>query len=505
MTKQKYELINNQRNISSFNRNSLAISLLTFICILLFTVIFLFWDEIYNKRLNIPQKSNEIPLFWQHRLEQLDFYINNFHASDKSSVNETDNDKIIVQPSKFGSYIYSNEIEKHAKTLNKKLVCYYTTPSLSNDVHNTKKTRRRRSIGDSFLNIRDINPFLCTHINIGVVLVSNCSLKLDKDLISAIHGSNELKSKNDKLKILLWVGAADESEGFPEVVANHSNRKRFIQSVKETLEKYGLDGIDLDWEFPNGSNQQRIHFMQLLHDIRREYQREHSTFLLSLAVAAPSIFVDMCYDVRMINENVDYVNIMTYDYHFYTKGTPYTGFNAPLYARSNEKGFFETLNINYSVNYWMSKGLDRSKIIIGLPTYGHSFKLVNPFNTKVGAPAEDIGSVGTMGFVTYSEVCWFRETNYNVRIEYDTETCSPWLYAGLEWISYDDERSIECKTNYAKNNHFGGVMIFSLNTDDFQLTCSDKQYKSSSQKGDERKTFPLLRKVHSILFHNSTV
>ena len=152
-----------------------------------------------------------------------------------------------MQPSKFGSYIYSNEIEKHAKSLNRKLVCYYTTPSLSNDVHNTKKTRRRRrrSIGDSFLNIRDINPFLCTHINIGVVLVSNCSLKLDKDLISAIHGSNELKSKNDKLKILLWVGAADESEGFPEVVANHTNRKRFIQSVKETLEKYGLDGIDL--------------------------------------------------------------------------------------------------------------------------------------------------------------------------------------------------------------------------------------------------------------------
>ena len=246
-----------------------------------------------------------------------------------------------MQPSKFGSYIYSNEIEKHAKQQNKKLICYYTTPSLTK----RKTRRRRRSIGDNFLNIRDINPFLCTHINIGVVLVSNCSLKLDKDLISAIQGSNELKTKNDKLKILLWIGGADdESKGFPEVVANHTNRKRFIQSVKETLEKYGLDGIDLgnfhsfffvqheiqitvnlDWEFPNGSNQQRIHFMQLLHDIRREYQREHSTYLLSLAVAAPAVFVDMCYDVRMINENVDYVNIMTYDYHFYTKGTPYTG------------------------------------------------------------------------------------------------------------------------------------------------------------------------------------
>lgn len=82
---------------------------------------------------------------------------------------------------------------------------------------------------------------------------------------------------------------------------------------------------DLDWEFPDGSNSERIHFMQLLHEIRREYQREHRTYLLSLAAAAPSVLVDMCYDVPMINSNVDFVNLMTYDYHFYSKGTPYVG------------------------------------------------------------------------------------------------------------------------------------------------------------------------------------
>lgn len=209
-----------------------------------------------------------------------------------------------------------------------------------------RKSRRRRSIDDSYLRLKDMNPFLCTHINIGVVRISNYSLALDEDLLHAVRESNELKRKNPELKILLWVGAANEANGYPEVIASHVTRKRFIQSIKETLQKYGLDGIDLgmiyffyfqqkflriknfvclDWEFPNGSNQQRIHFMQLLHEIRREYQREHSTYLLSLAAAAPSIFVDMCYDVRMINENVDFVNIMTYDFHFYSRTTPYTG------------------------------------------------------------------------------------------------------------------------------------------------------------------------------------
>lgn len=117
---------------------------------------------------------------------------------------------------------------------------------------------------------------------------------------------------------------------------------------------------------------------------------------------------------------------------------------------------------------------------------------------KIGGPASSFGSVGVLGFVSYSEVCWFQDTNYNVRTEYDVQTCSPYLHTGLEWISYDDERSIDCKANYIKNNNFGGAMVFSVNTDDFQFTCSAKQLHG------EKKNFPLLRKIHSILFHNST-
>ena len=177
------------------------------------------------------------------------------------------------------------------------------------------------------------------------------------------------------------------------------------------------------------------------------------------------------------------------------------GLNAPLYARPNEVGLFATLNINYSVNYWIKKGLDRSKIIIGLPTYGHSFRLVNPFNNRLGAPAEDYGSVGVLGFTSYSEVCWFQKSNFNVWAEYDTHTCSPFLSAGVEWISYEDERSLECKTNYAKDNHFGGIMVFSLNTDDYHFTCDDN-YEVNRVGG--KRDFPLLRKVHSILFQNTT-
>lgn len=96
----------------------------------------------------------------------------------------------------------------------------------------------------------------------------------------------------------------------------------------------------------------------------------------------------------------------------------------------------------------MQKGLEKHKIIIGLPTYGHSYHLVNPFNPRLGAPAQDSGEVGMLGFATYSDVCWFQKYNLYVKTEYDAETCSPYLYTGTEWISYDNEASIECKTRY---------------------------------------------------------
>lgn len=70
---------------------------------------------------------------------------------------------------------------------------------------------------------------------------------------------------------------------------------------------------------------------------------------------------------------IDYVNVMAYDYHMYQAYLPLTGANSPLYVRQEEKGYFTTLNVNWTASYWLFKGMPASKIIIGIPTYGHSF------------------------------------------------------------------------------------------------------------------------------------
>lgn len=98
------------------------------------------------------------------------------------------------------------------------------------------------------------------------------------------------------------------------------------------------------------------------------------------------------------------------------------------------------------------------------------------------------------GFASYSDVCWFQQNNLFVTVVYDIESCSPYAFAGTEWISFENEQSLECKVKFIKNNNYGGAMIFSLNTDDTHSTCQSYFGQSDNTK------FPLVQKVNSILF-----
>lgn len=388
--------------VSNFSNTKqiINICLLFTFSVLCAGLVFITWSIIYggSEHIRVPLQPADIPSSILGRGQILAKYLtidNNFSipsSSEKQRQSTTSTggvqpsnsadeeiETVVQSPSKLGNFIYSKEQNNNNNDSNFRLVCYYEVPGTNRG-----------------LEITEISSTLCTHLNVGVFDVQNSSLVVTPVLRKALQDVQKLKLDNPALKILLWVGAAFTGN-FSEMVHNHANRKVFIKSLKAVLEEFRVDGLDIDWEFPDGMSTERIHFAQLLHEIRREYQREHRTYLISLAVAAPSILVDLTYDVREINDNVDYVNLMSYDFHYYSSQTPWTGLNSPLYKKHGEGSVFAMMNINYSVNYWETRGLDRRKIVVGLPTYGHTFKLVNPFNTKVGAPAEGYGRLGTQG------------------------------------------------------------------------------------------------------------
>ena len=49
---------------------------------------------------------------------------------------------------------------------------------------------------------------------------------------------------------------------------------------------------------------------------------------------------------------------------FFGAWNDFTGHNAPLYEHSDNAGTYYT--VNFVVNYWLSKGMPSSKIVLGL-------------------------------------------------------------------------------------------------------------------------------------------
>ncbi|XP_068632839.1 chitinase-3-like protein 2 [Battus philenor] len=360
----------------------------------------------------------------------------------------------------------NRRVPNNLSNVEKVVSCYYNTPS---------------QLMSQQLLPSEIHPYLCTHINVAFAQIRGKAVFLDSGQQESLAQVVLLKKLNPKLKILLSIGGAHNDSGFPEMIENHASRKVFIKSVKNVLKNYTLDGIDLDWEFPavhnalGVSKRERQHFSQLLQEIRKEFVREKKDYYLTVAVAAPETIVNVAYDIDQINLYVDYVNIMTYDFHSFSKYTPFTGLNSPLYHRRTEQMYMATLNINYTVHMYLNKGLEENKIVVGIPTYGHTFTLVNADNTGVGSPASGYGKLGGLGFVNYPDICNFiKDFRKEVVVTTDFDAKVPYLQRGQEWVSFDTPQSAMEKATYIRKNNLRGAMIYSLNADDYMGICDEK-------------------------------
>src|SRR6202000_1736692 len=61
----------------------------------------------------------------------------------------------------------------------------------------------------------------------------------------------KLKKDNPDLKILISIGGWSWSKNFSDAVLTDTSRAAFAASAVEIVRKYKLDGVDIDWEYPN--------------------------------------------------------------------------------------------------------------------------------------------------------------------------------------------------------------------------------------------------------------
>lgn len=316
-----------------------------------------------------------------------------------------------------------------------------------------------------------------THINYAFGNIKNGEAVFDT---TKIDGKNltpkdiekllSLKSKNPDLKVLVSIGGWSWSKGFSDAALTKESRLKFAKSCAKFVDDYNLDGIDLDWEYPNQIGAGNIHrpedvqnFTLMLKAVREQLDvlaREDAKgkhYLLAIATGADKAYVDNV-EMSEIHKYLDFLNIMTYD--FYNGHHDITGHHSNY--MSSAKPELDMNSVINAVDMHVNAGFPVEKINLGIPFYGRIWKGVKAENNDVlFKKAETVGTG-----IDY--IHFYQNINANGYLRFwDEHAKAPYLWNSEEkiFISYEDEESIKLKVDYLKKRGLAGAMFWEYSAD----------------------------------------
>jgi len=263
---------------------------------------------------------------------------------------------------------------------------------------------------------------------------------------------------NRNLKVLLSVGGWTYSqENHFSFVTNAGYRATFVSSAVSMIENLGLDGIDLDFEYPANTDQQ-TGFATLITQLRTAFDQlaakkgDKTPYQITAAVSAGapnSAFLD----VPTMDKALTFWNLMAYDYA--GSWSTVSDDMANLYGG---QGFSNT-STDSAVKSYIARGATASKITMGIPIYGRGFEATNGLH-------QSYNGVGTgtweAGVWDYKDLPMAGAT-----VVENLTTVSSYSYDPVkkELISYDIPDIVKRKAQYVVSNGMAGSMFWELSAD----------------------------------------
>ncbi|KAF7428523.1 hypothetical protein PC9H_007747 [Pleurotus ostreatus] len=306
-------------------------------------------------------------------------------------------------------------------------------------------------------------------------------------------------------KIVLSIGGWAGSYWFSNSMSNNDNRQRLANELIGAVNSFGLDGIDIDWEYPNSEGSGNPHSSKdatnLLTFVKILRSRMGWSKIISAAVPHQPWLGPDARPMRNVSDfaaQMTYVNIMNYDV---SGGTAPPGPNAPLGNACN-KAKLANANAQAALGFWTAAGFPANKLLLGLPLYGYvirssatkmSASLVDnvehmgkhlipgTYKHEEGdsdmAPAGDLThlygqQIGFNQLVSMRALKKQKDGSYvgdnGYKRGWDNCSSTPFLFntAKNTFVSYDDPPSLAMKAQFAKQKGFGGCFTWSLDQDD---------------------------------------
>ena len=315
-------------------------------------------------------------------------------------------------------------------------------------------------IGNRTLDSRTIDLEGVDIVNLAFTVIKNNRMGLlHPSDAKNFHVARNLKRKYPGLKVLVSVGGQGTEKVFSTMTKDDEARKVFADDAVRFVRAYGLDGIDVDWEFPGMKkatrSADRTNFTALLATLRASFdeasRQDGKKYYVTVASGAFEQYLNYIEPLK-VTPLVDYFFLMTYDFH--GQWNEYNGHHTNLYMPAGKPYGHSVERI---VNLYIGKGIPKNKIVIGAAFYGRKWTGVE---LKQGAVVYNPGK--GVGSVSYRNIVSLLKDGNGYRRYWDRQAYAPFIYNQSQkiFISYDDIESVSRKVDFACINNLGGIMYW---------------------------------------------
>lgn len=312
-----------------------------------------------------------------------------------------------------------------------------------------------------FPSLEEVRNF--THINVGHVRfvdkVNGVGIEIDAKTIPLVEKFVAYKAQYPELKVKLQMGGwGKNADGWSQMARDDAKRKAFVDACVAICEQYGVDGFDIDWEYPtyaakdgsyvNGADPSDWrNFVTLFKEMREAMPDK----VLSYAASDSGKYTD---NVGVL-PYVDYINVMTYD-----QGNP-PYHNSSLYrsAITGSRCCAEAIDDIFHGK----QGIPYQMMNFGIAFYGHG----DGYKQTVGNRYPSSVDYSKLENIFFKGTCdGYDVKGVNYRI-WDNVAKVPYLgdALGRMYASYEDVESINAKVEFAKSRDMLGVMIWEYRHD----------------------------------------
>lgn len=293
---------------------------------------------------------------------------------------------------------------------------------------------------------------------------------------------NEVRAlRENGVRIIASVnGVSSQScANFMNLTADSTKRAVFVKNLMDLVERYNLDGLDIDWETVSSTVKVVASSMNALcKDLRAEMNKRQddrgTPYFLSAAVPASSWgTASDRFDFKTLDQYLDYINIMSYDMN----RTDKTSHLSPMYSSSYDGGY--GFGCAYGVERLVSLGFSRNKLIIGTAGYGKAFKVTGtssnttyPYLGVAGTLTQISGVPGSFasGTVFGNGIQYLLQTGkYTKYTEFNKngQIVGSYLYSATDsiFVTYDSEEVVLAKYAYANSMDGVGIMCWCYSED----------------------------------------